>query len=394
MEIKRENASVSVKDLSKYEKNSRTHSPEQVAQIAASIKEFGFTAPAIVSRGRSGALTIIAGHGRVMAAESLGMVEIPCVILDGLSEQAIRALVLADNKLAMNAGWDDALLSAELLKLHEAPDLLALTGFTGKEFDVLLCRTVARPSEDSTPESAPPRSVLGDIWQLGSHRVMCGDSTSITDVEKLLAGDKVDMVMTDPPYGIKAVGKNGKIGGDNLAKNGVYKPVAGDENTDVAVEAIHLIKTLAAKVEIIWGGNYYASHLPDSSCWLVWDKENGENNFADAELAWTNQKSAVRIFKHLWNGMMRGGDKKSEGKKRVHPTQKPVALNEWCLTSYGKDCKIVLDLFGGSGSALIACEKTGHSCRMMELSPEYVDIIIKRWEEFTGQEATLVRPAA
>ena len=213
---------------------------------------------------------------------------------------------------------------------------------------------------------------------------MCGDSTSVDAVDKLMAGEAVDMVLTDPPYGISIV-KGGKVGGDSLAKTGTYAPVAGDDTIDVAIEAIQVIKTLSAKVEIIWGGNYYANHLSNSSCWIVWDKQN-TGNFADAELAWTNQKTAVRIFKHMWNGMVKASE---HGQKRVHPTQKPVALAEWCYDQYGKECKTVIDLFAGSGSSLIACEAKKKQGFMMELSPAYCDVIVKRWQEFTGKKATL-----
>jgi DNA modification methylase len=212
-------------------------------------------------------------------------------------------------------------------------------------------------------------------------------------VDTLMAGGKVDMVYTDPPYGISIV-SGGKVGGDKafgtvggnkIVKANSYAPIAGDDTIDVALEAIQVIKTLSAKVEIIWGGNYYANALDNSSCWIVWDKDN-TGNFADAELAWTNQKTAVRIFKHMWNGMIKASE---HGQKRVHPTQKPVKLAEWCFEQYGKDCKTVLDLFCGSGSTLIACEISRKAGYMMELSPAYCDVIIKRWEDFTGKKAIL-----
>jgi hypothetical protein len=206
-----------------------------------------------------------------------------------------------------------------------------------------------------------------------------------------------EMVYTDPPYGISIV-QGGKVGGggafggkknekadkSNIIQSSNFAPIINDDSIDTAVEAISIIKTLGAGVEIIWGGNYYASALPNSSCWIVWDKEN-TGNFADAELAWTNQPSAVRIFKHMWNGMVKASER---GQKRVHPTQKPVALAEWCFENYG-DPKTVLDLFLGSGSTLIACEQTRRDCYGMELSPAYCDVIVKRWEDFTGKKAIL-----
>ena len=180
--------------------------------------------------------------------------------------------------------------------------------------------------------------------------------------------------------------KNEKADGSNVIKPGYYAPVANDDSIEVAVSAISVIATLGAKVEIIWGGNYYAASLPNSSCWIVWDKKNGVNNFADCELAWTNQTTAVRKFEHMWNGMVKASE---HGQKRVHPTQKPIALAEWCFDNYAKECVTVLDLFGGSGSTLIGCETRNKDAFVMELAPAYCDVIIKRWQDFTGQQATL-----
>jgi DNA modification methylase len=161
--------------------------------------------------------------------------------------------------------------------------------------------------------------------------------------------------------------------------------VAGDNSIDTAIDAIQIIATLDAKVEIIWGGNYYSSFLPNSSCWIVWDKQN-TGNFADCELAWTNQKTAVRKFQHMWNGMVKASE---HGEKRVHPTQKPVALADWCIEQYGKECNTVLDLFGGSGFTLISCENKNKAAFIMEFSESYVDVIVNRWQNYTGKQATL-----
>jgi DNA modification methylase len=326
----------------------------------------------------------------VMAARKLGLTEVPCVRLEHLTETQRKAYIIADNRLALNAGWNEELLTIELNDLLADGFALEILGFDSDELKGLL--DPVKPTEGLTDEDAvpevpeEPKTKPGDIYQLGRHRLMCGDSTSINAVEKLLDDAKVDMVYTDPPYGIAIVGKGGHVGGGKLAKVGTYAPVAGDESIDVAIEAIQVINTLKAKVEIIWGGNYYASHLNNSSCWIVWDKEN-TGNFADAELAWTNQNTAVRIFKHMWNGMLKSSER---GEKRVHPTQKPVALAEWCLDEYGNESKTVLDLFCGSGSTLIACEIKKKSGYMMELSPHYCDVIVKRWEDFTGKKAELL----
>lgn len=376
---------VSVESLIPYAKNARTHSDEQVAQIAGSIKEFGFNNPVLVDADNS----VIAGHGRLMAARKLGLTEVPVVKLEHLTESQRKAYVLADNRIALNSGWDTSMLTLELQDLKDEIDL-SLLGFDADELDAMLNPiegTEGLTDEDAVPEvPVEPKTKLGDIYILGNHRLMCGDSTSIDAVEKLMDGNSVDMVYTDPPYGISIVNENGHVGGGKLAKVGTYAPVANDDSIDVAIEAIQLIQTLNSKVQIIWGGNYYANYLENSSCWIVWDKDN-TGNFADAELAWTNQKTAVRIFKHTWNGMIKESEK---GQKRVHPTQKPIALAEWCYEQYGENCNNVLDLFAGSGSALIACEIKKKQGYMMELSPNYCDVIVKRWEDFTGKKATLL----
>jgi DNA modification methylase len=361
--------------------NSRTHSDDQVAQIAASIKEFGFTNPILIDDHE----TIIAGHGRLMAARKLKLTEVPTITLEGLTEAQKKAYVIADNKLALNAGWDTEALTAELRRLQELDFDLDLIGFDSDELAKLLEpeQVEGLTDEDDVPDMPErPVTVEGDIWVLGNHRLMCGDSTSIDAVDKLMDGENVDCVYTDPPYGIDIV-KGGHVGGGKLASVGTYAPVANDNSIEVAVQAIQVIQTLRAKVEIIWGGNYYATSLPNSSCWIVWDKEN-TGNFADCELAWTNQETSVRKFTHMWNGMLKASER---GQKRCHPTQKPVALAEWCFDQYAQNCTTVCDLFGGSGSTLIGCETKNKRGFIMELSPLYCDVIIKRWQDYTGNKA-------
>lgn len=384
-----------IADLIPYARNSRTHDEAQVAQIAASIREFGWTNPVLLD-GNNG---IIAGHGRVLAAQKLGETQVPTIELGHMSESQKRAYIIADNKLALNAGWDNEMLMLEVADLKDAGYDLGLTGFSLDELEALNPEVVeGLTDEDAVPDvPEEPITKLGDIYQLGNHRLMCGDSTSIDAVDKLMDGESVDMVYTDPPYGISIVTRN-KVGGGGFfggkknagktkyVESSNFAPIAGDDSIDVAIEAIQVIQTLGAQVEIIWGGNYYANHLSNSSCWIVWDKQN-TGNFADAELAWTNQKTAVRIFKHMWNGMVKASE---HGQKRVHPTQKPVALAEWCYDQYGKECKTVIDLFAGSGSSLIACEAKKKQGFMMELSPAYCDVIVKRWEDFTGKQADLI----
>jgi DNA modification methylase len=382
-----------VANLVPYARNSRTHSAAQVDKIAASIKEFGFLNPVIVD-GENG---IIAGHGRILAAQKLGLETVPTIEAAHLTDAQRKAYIIADNRLALDAGWNDEMLRVELQDLDAVDFDLTLTGFDLDEIAALTAdeATEGLTDEDALPEAPEqPVTVEGDVWLLGRHRLMCGDSTSIDAVEKLMDGIDVDCVYTDPPYGISIVqgnkvGGGGAFGGkknekkdkSNVVQSSNFAPVANDDSIDVAVEAIQVIQTLGAKVEIIWGGNYYAQSLPNSSCWIVWDKKNS-GNFADCELAWTNQKTAVRKFEHMWNGMVKASE---HGQKRVHPTQKPIALAEWCFDEYAKDCETVLDLFGGSGSTLIGCETRGKRGFIMELSAAYCDVIIKRWQDFTGQ---------
>lgn len=373
-----------VSDLIPYARNSRTHSDEQVAQIAASIKEFGFLNPIIVD-GESG---IIAGHGRVMAAQKLGLKTLPCIEASHLTDTQRRAYIIADNKLALNAGWDDDMLRIELDELAEAEFDLELTGFSLDEIAELQIEEIedGLTDEDAVPEvPEEPVSKLGDVWLLGNHRLMCGDSTSIDAVEKLLNGEKIDLVHTDPPYGINEKGDRRGRGG---AAEGSNLPDFDDSSTDAAKDAYNLCEGLKIPRQVWWGANYYAHAVPETANWFVWDKrveDKQKDTQSDCELAWVKSKwASVRIFRHVWKGMIKDSE---HGQKRVHPTQKPVALVEWVIDYY-KDVKTVLDLFGGSGSTLIGCEKKDCKAFIMELEPYYADTIIKRWQDFTGKEAT------
>lgn len=299
-----------IQDLIPYARNSRTHDDAQVAQIAASIKEFGWTNPVLLD-GENG---IIAGHGRVMAASKLGEKEVPTIELSHMDDNQKRAYIIADNKLALNAGWDNEMLALELQDLSDAGYDLGLTGFDPDEISALNPQVVeGLTDEDAVPEvPEEPVTKVGDIYQLGYHRLMCGDSTFIDDVEKLMNGTYPDLVHTDPPYGMNAVSKS------SVLKKNYKTDILGDDNPDVAKDAFNLIYGLYPEAKHIWwGANYYCSALPDSECWLVWDKDNGQSDQTDCELAWANFRSVVRQF-----------TKSSEKSNRVHPTQKPVALME------------------------------------------------------------------
>jgi len=362
-----------VTELIPYVNNSRTHSDTQVAQIAASIKEFGWTNPILVD-GTNG---IIAGHGRLLAARKLGYKEVPTIELADLTETQRKAYVIADNRLALNAEWDNQLLTIELNELLADGFSLDLLGFDPKEIAALLEPEVMEglTDEDAVPDMPDePNTKLGDIYQLGRHRLMCGDSTSLNDVDKLMQGTYPDLIHTDPPYGMNAVSKSSV-----LKKN--YKiDILGDDTPDVAKDAFNLIFGLYPDAKHIWwGANYYCSVLPDSECWLVWDKNNGQSDQTDCELAWANFRSVVRQFTQA-----------SEKINRVHPTQKPVSLMEWIIKRFKLSAKTIADFFGGSGSTLIAAEKNGIQAFVMEFDPRFCDVIVKRWEDFTGKKAELL----
>lgn len=359
-----------IAELVPYAGNARTHSEDQVAQIAASIKEFGFNNPVLIDKDNG----IIAGHGRVMAAGKLGLHSVPTVTLDHLNDAERRAYILADNRLALNAGWDEAILASELQRLESEIDL-DLLGFDDDELTALLNSQELEPmtDEDAVPDAPEnPATVEGDVWLLGRHRLMCGDSTSI-DAINILMGDKTpDLIYTDPPYGMNAVSKS------SVLKKNYDGDIIGDDNPDTAKECFALTQSLYPQSKNVWfGANYYSSVLPDSECWIVWDKNNGGSDQTDCELAWADFRSVVRQFTLA-----------SEKTNRVHPTQKPVDLFSWVLQKFKVTAVIVADFFGGSGSTLIGVEKHGSTCCVMEFDQKFCDVIIKRWQDYTGQQAT------
>ena len=374
---------VSVEKLIPYVKNSRTHSDGQVAQIAASIKEFGWTNPILVD-GESG---VIAGHGRLLAARKLGQKEVPVIELKHMTESQKRAYVIADNQLAMNAGWDTTLLSLELADLKEQGFEMDVLGFDPKELDNLLEpeQVDGLTDEDAVPEApVEPKTKLGDIYQLGNHRLMCGDSTSIDAVEKLMDGQKADMVFTDPPYNIDYQGvkdKREKIKNDKMPDN---------EFVDFLTESL-----MGCEVMYVCCSWHYAHLFREAmirlarqpKAMIVWDKVNPAQHLDK----YFKQHEIIFYYGDY------GGQKTLRGdvwtlkrqKNTVHPTMKPVELIEIALQdNAGK--KIVYDGFGGSGSTMIACEKLGRQARLMELDPKYCDVIVKRWEDFTGKKAVLL----
>lgn len=369
-----------VASLIPYARNSRTHSAEQVSQIAASIREWGWTTPVLVDEEGC----IIAGHGRVLAAQKLGIADIPCMVAEGWTEEQRRAYVIADNKLALNAGWDNDLLKVELQALDAEGFDLELTGFAKDELAAFLSEpTEGLTDEDAVPEvPAVPVTVEGDVWVLGRHRLMCGDSTSIDAVERLMDGRKADMVFTDPPYNIAFNGRSGK---HDVIKNDDLPQAQFDS---FIADVCGVIRAVDPKAYYIWcNWNFYSElqgHLPYKAC-IVWAKNvfgMGQGYRHQHEFCLFNGKidEVVKNESDLWSV------KKDTG--YVHPTQKPVALS---VRAFGNHVKLlnVLDLFGGSGSTMIGAEQTGRNCFVMELDPKYCDVIIKRWQDFTGQQAVL-----
>jgi DNA modification methylase len=377
-----DHALVAVDDLIPYAMNSRTHSDAQVAQIAASIREFGFTNPVLIDEANN----LIAGHGRVLAARKLKMELVPAIVVTGLDENRRRALVIADNQLALNAEWDEEKLIAELQSM--SVDMQKLTGISEDELLALLKPTQVDglTDEDAVPEApAVPTTVEGDVWLLGRHRLMCGDSTSIDAVDKLMAGRKADMVFTDPPYGIAYSSE--KFAGNKAGvtnKRNKAEMILGDADDFDPSFLVQIFK--GAKEMFVWGYQYYPDKLGRGGI-IVWNKKReteAANPHGDFELCWS-RKERNKMCWLQWGGFKN----KEKGEDRLHTTQKPVALALWFFENWGNGLTCVVDLFGGSGSTLIACEKTARDCRMMELDPKYCDVIIKRWQDFTGETAIL-----
>ena len=367
---------IPINELTPYENNAKIHTEEQIEQIKKSIQEFGMNDPIGIWRDN----IIIEGHGRLMACKELGMEEVPVIRLDNLTDDQRKAYTLIHNQTTMNTGFDLDILNEELESIE-----LDMSDFG---FDNIELDNIDEPEEiieDEVPDvPEEPKAKLGDIYQLGNHRLMCGDSTSEEDVAKLMNDVKADMVFTDPPYGIDVVGENGTIGKENKAKAGVYSKVIGDETTETAKKSYDILSRYSDK-QILWGGNYFVDFLPFSDGWIIWDKrvDSPSNNFADGEMAWCNFHTRVRIYHHLWMGMIQEGERE----KRVHPTQKPVKVIGDVLKDFTSEHEKILDVFGGSGSTLIACEQLNRKCYMMELDPHYIDVIIQRWENFTGKKA-------
>lgn len=369
---------VPLADLHQDPANARAHPDRNLDAIGDSLRSFGQVEPLVVQRGTG---RVIGGNGRLAVMRREGQTHADVVYLD-IDDHAATRLGIALNRTAELAEWDKETLASLLDGMGEA-DLLT-TGFDADSLkDLLADLTPPVVVEDEAPEPLPdPVSKPGDLWELGGHRLLCGDSTKGEDVGRVMGGESLDAMITDPPYGINVVAKNGKIGADGLAKTNVYPKIVGD---DKPFDPSHLVAS--APSVVLFGANHFASRLPTSPGWIVWDKRDGmdSNSFADVELAWTNQDRPARLFRHMWSGMI----KKGESGKRCHPTQKPIALLGWVIGEFASDATIIGDWYAGSGTTIIAAEQLGRKCYAIEIEPRYVDVAVRRWEKLTGKQATL-----
>ena len=376
--------------------NARAHTGDQIAQIAASIVEFGFVNPILV--GADG--VIIAGHARLLAAKKLGMTEVPVIILGHLSEIQRRALVIADNQLALNASWDEDMLRRELLALQEEDFSLDVIGFDDAELMRILAAedlVAGLGDEDAIPDIA--ETVItqrGDLWNLGDHKLFCGDAQSVKDVDRLLASEKVDLIFTDPPpYNIDHAGyaENHLKGHPMTAAQfrqflfdtfTSYRRIVKPAASVYVCHSLFWQRALQSALEAVG----FALH-----CQIIWAKQAFEpgvgrykfqhepifyGHVAGQEDAWYGGESEST----LW-------EENKAAASHQHPTAKPVALIERALLNSSKPGDLVVDLFGGSGSTLISCERCGRKSRLMEIDPRYVDLTIRRWQEYTGKKALL-----
>ena len=383
---------ININKIIPYEKNPRKNN-EAVDPVAESIKEFGFKVPIVVDKNN----VIITGHTRYKAAKKLKMKTVPCIVADDLTEEQAKAFRLADNKVGEIAEWDTDLLHMEL------DDILNID-MEAFGFDLDIDEESAEVVEDDFEAELPaePKAKLGDIYQLGNHRLMCGDSTSIDDVSKLMNGVKADMVFTDPPYGMNLDTDYSSM------KSEIFKGGIGGKKYEQGIvddfnpKMIDLIMQLDVKETFLWGADYFAELLPNKNdgSWIVWDKRaNGNDDIEEDyssdkmygscfELCWSKNRHKREIARVKWAGIF--GMSNQDQNKRFHPTQKPLELCNWFIKKYSDDNNSILDLFGGSGSTLVACEQLNRKCYMMELDPHYIDVIIQRWEQFTGRKAVLL----
>jgi DNA modification methylase len=394
-----------------YARNARTHSDEQVAQVAASIREFGWTSPILVGADN----IIIAGHARLSAARKLGFAEVPVIVLDHLNETQRRALVLADNKLALNAGWDQEMLRVELEALQDDGFNIDIVGFSKEELDAALLdpeQTGGGLTDDDAAPASPETAitVAGDVWIMGTHRLLCGDAAILADVEKVLAGRLADMIWTDPPYGVEIASRTGIEGKSSAEARalGTQNKIAND---DLSIPALtELLRTAFGNLLVATrkGACWYVT-APHGPMGLAFSITLNEIEVWRHSLVWVKDSLVMSRmdyhYRHepIYYGWTPGGphipvptrDQDTvwecpRPKRSVeHPTMKPVALVERAIRNSSKARDIILDTFAGSGTTVVASEKTGRQARVIELDPKYCDVICRRFMEFSGKPATL-----
>jgi DNA modification methylase len=407
----------SISDLTPYHNNARTHSKRQIKQIANSIERFGFTNPVLIADGGG----IIAGHGRVRAAELLGITEVPTLKLSHLNEAERKAYILADNKLALNAGWDDEILAIELQGLIDLDFDLSITGFELAEIDLALSLVgddTQNDHADILPDAIDqvPITRMGDLWVLGSHRLLCGDAQKKTDIDQLVGSDEVDMVFTDPPYNVEI---DGNVCGKGSIKHKEFAFASGEMSSDEFTQFLTTTLSNAASVckdgaiaficmdwrhmrELMDAGNIAFDELKNL---CVWNKTNGGmGSFyrSKHELIFVYKKGTKphtnsfglgdtgRYRTNVWDYAGISSMSPTRGDElEMHPTVKPVAMIEDAIKDCSRRKEIILDIFGGSGSTLIATERTGRCALTLEYEPAYCDTIIRRWQQLTGQKAIL-----
>ena len=391
---------LNITQIKPYEKNPRKNE-KAIDKVAQSIKEFGFKQPIVIDNNN----IIIAGHTRYQASIKLGLESVPVIKANDLSDEQVKAYRIADNRVAQEAEWDIDLLKMELADLKQIDYNLLETGFNQEELDKILQLDVeGLTDEDEVPETPKePITKLGDIYKLGNHRLMCGDSTSIDSVEKLMDGIKSDLVFTDPPYNADYKSR----GSNNLLRKGIKNDCMSDEDFDDFIDGFLSMLFAGSKegasfyICCNWKDSYprFYNHLTKagmnvSSC-IVWDKKTGGMGWQDYRYQY---EFIIYGFKkdkaHTWYGGRTETDiwqfSRETRTEYVHPTQKPVILIEKALKNSSKSGDCILDLFGGSGSTLIACHKTNRVAYLMELDPKYCDVIVKRWENFTGEKAEVI----
>jgi DNA modification methylase len=389
-----------VDQLVPYQKNARTHSDEQIAQIAASIQEFGWTNPILVGPD----YVVIAGHARLAAAKKLRLTEVPVIVLGHLTEKQRRALVIADNQLALNAGWDEDLLRVELRALQAEDFDLDLVGFGEIELAELLANDgdyAGHTDEDAVPETPEIAvSALGDLWLLGDHRIYCGDATQLEAIQKVMDGGLADMVFCDPPYGV-AYGSSARTRREREKKR-----ITNDDLGDAAFgeflrkTSINLLSVTKGAVYICMSSselhtlqNAFTAAGGHWSTFVIWAKNRFTLGRSDYQRQYEPMLYGWREgTDHFWCGARDQGDVWFVNKPQanvLHPTQKPVELVERAIRNSSKSRDTVLDPFGGSGTTLIACEKHGQQARLIELEPKYVDVVVRRWEQYAERKATL-----